>query len=183
MPTQRKGVNVAKKFWIGGKHWFAVSDLGLHCLLRPSVPILKVNTVMAFSCQALVFFVSVAQWFMSYPLFFCVTHMLVHTNTHTTYTLRPWWLSQICIQLVIMRFDLCRVREHSFVHEIFSMVVFPPSADSRRAVVSFWWKNVHKLIWLTTKPDQEKVWFGKQARHDLNPSPAELRYVLPLQTV
>ena len=43
-----------------------------------------------------------------------------------------------------------RVRQHSFVeigHEIFYSQSLP-SADSRSAVVSFWWKNVHKY-WLT----------------------------------
>ena len=36
-------------------------------------------------------------------------------------------------------------QQHSFVeidHKLFSTVILP-SADSRRAVVSFWWKNVH----------------------------------------
>ena len=45
-------------------------------------------------------------------------------------------------------FDPRRVRQHSFVeidHEIFSTVILSmPFADSRRAVVSFWRKNVHK---------------------------------------
>ena len=66
----------------------------------------------------------------------------------------------------ILKMDLKTlwVRQHSFVeidHEIISMVIL--SADSRRAVVSFLWKNVHKY-WLTaqrTKPVQEKVWLGK----------------------
>ena len=42
-------------------------------------------------------------------------------------------------------FHPSRGRQHSFVeidHEIFSTVILP-SADSRRAVVSFWRKNVH----------------------------------------
>ena len=30
-------------------------------------------------------------------------------------------------------------------HEIFSMVILLPSADSRRVVVSFWQKNVHNI--------------------------------------
>ena len=34
-------------------------------------------------------------------------------------------------------------------HEIFSKVILFPSTDSRRVVVSFWRKNVHKY-WLTT---------------------------------
>ena len=36
-------------------------------------------------------------------------------------------------------------RQHSFVkndHEILSVVILP-LADPRRAVVSFWWKDVH----------------------------------------
>ena len=43
-------------------------------------------------------------------------------------------------------FNPCRGRQHSFMeidHEIFSTVIFSLSADSRRAVVSFWRKNVH----------------------------------------
>ena len=43
------------------------------------------------------------------------------------------------------RFDPRRGRQHSFFeidHEIFSVVILS-SADSRRAVVSFWQKNVH----------------------------------------
>ena len=42
-------------------------------------------------------------------------------------------------------FDLRRRRQNSFVemdHEIFSTVILP-FTDSRRAVVSFWRKNVH----------------------------------------
>ena len=42
-------------------------------------------------------------------------------------------------------FNPRRGRQHSFVEidrEIFSTVILP-SADSRRAVVSFWRKNVH----------------------------------------
>ena len=44
-----------------------------------------------------------------------------------------------------------------------------PSADSRRTVVSFLQKNVHKY-WLTalrTKPAQKKMWLGKLAAHDM----------------
>ena len=43
-------------------------------------------------------------------------------------------------------FNPLRGRQHSFVeidHEIFSTVILSLSADSRRAVVSFWRKNVH----------------------------------------
>ena len=43
-------------------------------------------------------------------------------------------------------YDPCRGRQHSSVeidHEIFSTVIFLPSVDSRRAVVSFWRKNVN----------------------------------------
>ena len=43
-------------------------------------------------------------------------------------------------------FNPRRGRQHSFVeidHEIFSTVILFLSADSRRAVVSFWRKNVH----------------------------------------
>ena len=42
-------------------------------------------------------------------------------------------------------------RQHFFVeidHEIFSMVILSLSSDSRRAVFSFWQKNVHKY-WLS----------------------------------
>ena len=34
------------------------------------------------------------------------------------------------------------------LYEIFSTIIFLPFADSRREVVSIWWKNVHKY-WLT----------------------------------
>ena len=44
-----------------------------------------------------------------------------------------------------------------------------PSTDSRRAIVSFWWKNMHKYC-LTTqdKTCPGKVWVGWPAWHDLN---------------
>ena len=48
-------------------------------------------------------------------------------------------------------FDSCMARQLSFVeidHEIFSSTILSLSADSRRVVVSFWQKNVHKY-WLT----------------------------------
>ena len=62
-----------------------------------------------------------------------------------------------------------KVRQHSFVeidHEILSMVISspsppPPSTDSRKIVVTFWRKTVHKY-WVTaqrTKPAQSK--FGQ----------------------
>ena len=44
--------------------------------------------------------------------------------------------------------DPWRVRQHSFMeidHEIFFYSHSLSSADSRRAVVSFWRKNVHNL--------------------------------------
>ena len=31
-------------------------------------------------------------------------------------------------------------------HEIFSMVIFPPSTDSRRAVFSYWRKYGHRVL-------------------------------------
>ena len=46
---------------------------------------------------------------------------------------------------------------------------FSSFTDSRRAVVSFWRKNVHKY-WLTawrTKPAQEKVWLGNLTTIDI----------------
>ena len=67
-------------------------------------------------------------------------------------------------------FDPHQVWQYSFKdidHEIFSTVLFP-SADSRRAVVSFWQKNVHKY-WLTAwriKPAQKQV-LGKLTRLDM----------------
>ena len=42
-----------------------------------------------------------------------------------------------------------RVRSHTFVeidHEIISMTILLPSADSRRVVVSYKWKYVHKVL-------------------------------------
>ena len=61
----------------------------------------------------------------------------------------------------------------TFFHRDWSWTIFYghslPSTDSRKAVVSFWWKNVHKY-WLTakrTKPAQEKVWLGNMATLDM----------------
>ena len=61
---------------------------------------------------------------------------------------RPLWLHWMLIQLVIRRLRVQTPpgRQHSFV-EIWSWNIFYghclPSADSRRADVSFWQKNVH----------------------------------------
>ena len=58
------------------------------------------------------------------------------------------WLSWMRVQLVIRRLQIRLPLDwqHSF-KEIWSWNIFYchslPSADSRRAVVSFWWKNVH----------------------------------------
>ena len=61
---------------------------------------------------------------------------------------RPRWLSWMRIRLETRRSRVRprRGRQHSFMeidHEIFSTVILSLSADSRRAVVSFWQKNVH----------------------------------------
>ena len=55
---------------------------------------------------------------------------------------QPRWLSWMHIQLVIRRVAVQPLlgRQHSFV-EIYSHSL--PSADSRRAVVNVWLKNVH----------------------------------------
>ena len=57
-------------------------------------------------------------------------------------------------------------RSHTLVeidHEIFSTVILLPSADlSRRVVVSYKRKFVHKLLVNRLfKPAQEKVWLGE----------------------
>ena len=55
-------------------------------------------------------------------------------------------------------------RSHTFVeidHEIISTITLAPSADSRRVVVSYKLKYVHKLLVNRLfKPAQEKVWLG-----------------------
>ena len=61
---------------------------------------------------------------------------------------QPPWLSWMRVRLVIRRLRVhpLMARQHSFV-EIGSWNIFYshslPSADSKRAVVSFWGKNVH----------------------------------------
>ena len=68
--------------------------------------------------------------------------------------------------------DLHWAWQHSFMeidHQIFSRVIL--SNDSRRAFVSFWWKNV-LIYWLTawrTKPAKEKVWLGKLTMLNMTP--------------
>ena len=64
---------------------------------------------------------------------------------------QPRWLSQMCVWLVIRR---SRIRSPpglaTFFHGDWSWNIFYshslPLADSRRAVVSFWQKNGHKLV-------------------------------------
>ena len=57
------------------------------------------------------------------------------------------------------------VRSRTFVeidHEMTSTVILLPSADSRRVVVSYRRKYVHKLLVNRLfKPAQEKVWLGE----------------------
>ena len=66
----------------------------------------------------------------------------------------------------IMSKDSIPARSHTFVeidHEIISTVILLPSADlSRRVVVSYKRKYVHKLLVNRLfKPAQEKVWLGE----------------------
>ena len=57
------------------------------------------------------------------------------------------------------------VQSHTFVgidHEIISMVILTPSADSRRVVVSYKREYVHGvLVYRLVKLAQEKVWLGE----------------------
>ena len=79
-----------------------------------------------------------------------------------------WWLGWMPIRLLSRRWwvqsppGLAKFFSGDWSWNIFyghSLL----SADSRRSVVSFWWKNVHTywLIASKTKPSQEKVWLGK----------------------
>ena len=58
-------------------------------------------------------------------------------------------------------------RSHTFVvigHEIISTAILLPFADSRRVVVSYKQKYVHKvLINCLVQLAQQKVWFGELA--------------------
>ena len=69
-------------------------------------------------------------------------------------------------------FDPCQVWQHSFVEidlEIFSRH-FLPSADSRKAVVSFWqrmYTSIGKL--LRGLSLRKKVWLGKLVMLDMPP--------------
>ena len=57
------------------------------------------------------------------------------------------------------------VQSHTFVeidNEIISTVILLPSSDSRRVVISYKRKNVHKvLVNCLVKLAQEKVWLGE----------------------
>ena len=77
-------------------------------------------------------------WFRSQPVWKCFTSLVTFTFG------RSRWLSWMRRRPGGRGFNPRRGRQHSFVeidHEIFSTAI--PSADSRRAVVSFWRKNVH----------------------------------------
>ena len=63
------------------------------------------------------------------------------------------------VQLVIRRFDpsqVINILMRRFYHEIFSMVNLP-FADSRRAVVSFWQKNLHSTLRGLSLPSKSVV--------------------------
>ena len=78
------------------------------------------------------------------------------------------WLSWICVRLMIRRLRVWPPpgQQQSFV-EIWSWNIFYghslPSADSRRAVFSFWRKNLHNTgePLRRLKSAQKKVWLGK----------------------
>ena len=59
-----------------------------------------------------------------------------------------------------------RAQSHTFVeidHEIIAMAILLPPPDSRRVVVSYKQKYVHKvLVNSLVQLDQEKVWLGEQ---------------------
>ena len=61
--------------------------------------------------------------------------------------------------------SLIPAQSHTFVdinHEIISLVILLPSADSRRVVISYKQKYVHKvLVNCLVKLSQEKVWLGQ----------------------
>ena len=88
----------------------------------------------------------------------CNTFNFVTSCLHLLYTIptpsgRPPWLSRKRVWRWSggCGFDPLQVRQHSFVetdHKMFSKVILFLFAESSRAVVSFWRRNVHKY-WLT----------------------------------
>ena len=88
----------------------------------------------------------------------CNNLNFVTSCLHLLYTIptpsgRPPWLSRKRVWRWSggRGFDPLQVRQHSFVetdHKMFSKVILFLSAESSRAVVSFWRRNVHKY-WLT----------------------------------
>ena len=105
---------------------------------------------------------------------------MVSLNAYSVYKqylfCRPRWLSRMRARLLI-RWSQTRSPPGpaTFFRRDWSWNIFfghsLPSADSRRAVVSFWRKNVHKytLTAQRTKLAQEKCsWVNWPARHDLN---------------
>ena len=73
-------------------------------------------------------------------------------RVHHLLDCRPRFLSWMRVRLVIRRLRVRPLpgRQHSSVkidHDFFFYGHFQPSADSRRAVVRFWRKNVHNTGW------------------------------------
>ena len=115
---------------------YTQSDQHLNCLLRVGLVALQYTM----TSKGLHHMTSVKQ---GYPhIYFSVK----------AYVVRLRWLSWMRVWLVSRRLQVqhCGVHQHSSVEidlDIFSTVILS-SADSRRAVVNFWWKNGHKY-WLT----------------------------------
>ena len=75
-------------------------------------------------------------------------NMQIRSLTKLLINRRPWWLSWMCVWLETRRSGVGPPpRSATFFHGDWSWNNFYGhslrSADSRRAVVSFWWKNVH----------------------------------------
>ena len=103
----------------------------------PVLKILPLHSLMAL----LLWFISTMFWGLSQQCFrvpsllFCINIIsLAHLDARPT-----------CDLEIV---GLTHAGSATFFHGDLTMKYFLPSADSRRAVVSFWWKNVHN--WLTT---------------------------------
>ena len=106
-------------------------------------------------------------WILAEPVCPKVCFLMLRLACRVQNVAWPRWLSSVHIRLVI-RPSLVRspLDPATSFRGDWSWNIFYghslPSADSRKAVVSFWWKNVLKY-WLTTwrtKPAQEKVCLG-----------------------
>ena len=78
----------------------------------------------------------------------CIRAMILQWDGSITSMSRPWWRSWMRVRLETRRSRVrAPLRSATFFRGDWSWNIFYghslPSADSRRAVVNFWWKNVH----------------------------------------